>query len=1007
MRPVALGFLWFLMATRPTLCGQDLRFQHLTTEQGLSDNAITCLYEDVDGTLLIGTESGADRFDGTTVHHLEGVDGHITAITRDRQGVLWMATLRSGLIRIGPGHTVQVFPPNGTTPGTLAVDQLTALFDLNDSTLLIGSQETALTFLDKRTLRSSYWSGGYSITKERSSDRPGGGWCHSIVPLDEQHIWVGLLHQFNSLLIDRRTGHVKWLALESDGAETYTTAVDMNGRLLLGGWQNRLDTLTHWERLHEDSVVHPLSGIPVPDEPHCMLVWDEEHVLVGTRLSGLALVNVTSGELDRIVRRRTDANSLPSDRIRCLLKTANGIVWVGTSLGLAYFDPGNWRMRAVDLRDASMPDGPEILFHRIDALPGGGARIFTSEGLFTWRGGSARPSLERIEHNGRNLQATVAGTDHDGTPLLGTEYGVFSWRAGAWRPEERLPYYAKPGSMYQVRAIHADSLNGRPVRIFSTLGNGVNVIDASTGQDLGFGMPRGMVTRVDRYLVNDALRAVDGTYWYATNSGLGKWRPNEGTLTSGLDAARETGGNEGMLLPEENVRQLLSINDTLWALTAHSGVHAVVGKATSLAIALPPGARAHGFARDRSGMFWITTNDGLLRGEAFRERTVRIPINNDQGFRKLTRAISVLADGRIAFCTDDHLITFDPTEFERLPIIPEPFVTGAYIADRLTPVEDGRVELSYRASVIDVALSAVQRESVRPLLFQYKLAGVESAWRTARPAEHLHYAGVPVGAHSLLVRVVDAFGRTGPERRVLTIAVAAPFWQTWWFYAVAAVLASLGVYAWSRYRLARALELQTVRNRIASDLHDEVGSSLSSITIGSKLAAQLSTNESAQVKEILARIGETSSESSRSISDIVWAIDPRNDQGEALVKRMHRIANELLESKGIEVHFMVSGGVEELKLPMDTRKELVLIYKEAVHNASKYSGASHVEVALGLENGRLAMRISDNGRGFDPALHPDGHGLGSMHRRAKALGAALALHSAPGEGTRVELVLAH
>jgi signal transduction histidine kinase len=157
------------------------------------------------------------------------------------------------------------------------------------------------------------------------------------------------------------------------------------------------------------------------------------------------------------------------------------------------------------------------------------------------------------------------------------------------------------------------------------------------------------------------------------------------------------------------------------------------------------------------------------------------------------------------------------------------------------------------------------------------------------------------------------------------------------------------------------------------------------------------------VKEILARIGETSSESLRSISDIVWAIDPKNDQGDALVKRMRRIANELLESKGIEVDFDVSGGVEDLKLPMNARKEIVLIFKEAVHNASKYSGAGKVRITLTRAGTRLGMMVTDDGSGFDPALHPDGHGLGSMARRAQALGAVLDLRSAPGSGTTVSV----
>ncbi|MBK8583797.1 MAG: ATP-binding protein [Flavobacteriales bacterium] len=194
-----------------------------------------------------------------------------------------------------------------------------------------------------------------------------------------------------------------------------------------------------------------------------------------------------------------------------------------------------------------------------------------------------------------------------------------------------------------------------------------------------------------------------------------------------------------------------------------------------------------------------------------------------------------------------------------------------------------------------------------------------------------------------------------------------------------------------------------MRNRIASDLHDEVGSSLSAITIGSQLAKQLGNCEDQRMQVLLSRIGSTSSESLRSMSDIVWAIDPKNDQGEALVKRMRRIANELLESKGVEVSFIVTGGVEELKLPMNARKDLLLIYKEAVHNASKYAEARNVSIHLSRAHGTLSLSVKDDGKGFDHALHPDGHGLGSMQRRGTTLGSMVLIESMMGEGTRISI----
>jgi signal transduction histidine kinase len=263
------------------------------------------------------------------------------------------------------------------------------------------------------------------------------------------------------------------------------------------------------------------------------------------------------------------------------------------------------------------------------------------------------------------------------------------------------------------------------------------------------------------------------------------------------------------------------------------------------------------------------------------------------------------------------------------------------------------------------------------------------------------YSSLPAGNYRVFARTVDGSGRPGPEVQLLAVHVAAPLWQRWWVLLLAVVLAGGGVWAWSRYRIRQALKLHAVRDRIANDLHDEVGSSLSAITIGSELAARSSSSENEQVRQLIARIGETSSASLRSMSDIVWAIDPKNDEGEALVKRLRRIAHDLLERKGVPVDLIVGDGVEELRLPMDARKELLLIGKEAMHNASKHAGAQQVTVTLGLSGRRLTLDIRDDGKGFDPARTEEGHGMHSMRQRALALGAVLHVAGAPGQGTHI------
>ncbi|MBK7553133.1 MAG: hypothetical protein IPI55_00655 [Flavobacteriales bacterium] len=697
---------------------------------------------------------------------------------------------------------------------------------------------------------------------------------------------------------------------------------------------------------------------------------------------------------------------MSNDHVRCLFHARNGTLWVGTANGLDYHVPTTWSFTAQDIFGDDRSDDEDLFFHRVEADGEHGVRIFSSGGFFVQDSIGAGLHHEPFDHEGRALQPTVIAADHHGVPIVGTEYGIARMAVNggplkaALEPSNEYLTYAL-GGMYQVRGISADTVRGRPVFVIATLGFGVQVVDANTQVVIGAAMPPSAKKLNTLSLVNSMAKSADGRYWFGSSGGLFSWQRDQPLVTP---AASDTGTvvADDFFAPDEDVRQVMLLNDTVWAVTKSGALLCIVDDRLHRYSA-PSWMRTamHGIAADALGHLWITTNDGLLRFDPTDNTFLHVPVNDGQRFRKLSTAITALPDGRMAFCADNTLLTFRPEDFDRLPALPAAYLTDASAAGKTLKVHDGEVVLSYRSSVIDIGVSALALGHPQALLLEYRLDGVEDEWRTIGMSESIRYAGVPEGTHRLLVKVRDGFGRVGPEQLLLTISVNAPFWKRWWFYAIIAAMASSGAYAWSRYRLLQALKLQSVRNRIASDLHDEVGSSLSSITIGSQLAAQLTTLENEQVKKLLARIGETSSESLRSMSDIVWAIDPKNDQGEALVKRMRRIANELLESKGIDVSFSVSGGLEDLKLPMNARKEIVLIFKEAIHNVSKYSGASIVQVSLHRRNGTLAMSVKDDGKGFDPDLHPDGHGLGSMHRRATSLGSTLMLTSAPGLGTLV------
>lgn len=994
------------------LAAQDLRFQHLTTDHGLSDNAINCVYQDRAGFLWIGTERGLDRYDGQRVDAVSGSGFAIAAITEDAQGMLWAATQDHGLLLVDrTARTAEHLHRVEGDSQSIASDQLTAVFDLNDTTLLLGSREHTLIFMDKRTRTFTYWTDSTSIDPARAATSPIGraGWCHAITVLNEERLWIGLLNNYTALIVDRSSLRTTaQLIVKRPGSESQSCALLKEGMLYTAGWQNGIDAVPMNQEIRNGGpwMASPKT-IDSPDEVLALAAWHDGSVLAGTRAFGLMRIDMRTREARIHRHRRTDPSSLPSDRIRCLLVDRAGTLWVGTANGLAFHVPRAWSMEITRIFPAENDAQPELFFHRLEPEGLNGIRAFTSNGFYTQAAQGGSFTHTPVLSHGMELQPTSRGPCGAGRCLLGTEYGVVEWNVA----EERFTDVAlgnggglhyKTGDMFQVRFIASDTVAGRAAWVIGTMGYGVMVFDSKSRDLLGYGAPPAAIAAKARFLVNDMLRDERGLYWVATSDGVFRWK-NDMPVIGETGHSAGSNAAKGILAPGSSVQRIIAHNGAVWAVTRDARVLRLIGDSAIAHSAPWPISSTSGLRADDKGRLWVTTSDGLLRFDPRDASFIRVPVNDGHEFRKLTRATTKLPSGRIAFAASNAILSFDPTAFDSLPAIPNPFIATASVAGAPLVIHNDRVTLSYRAGVIDIGISAMAFGFPQPLMFEYRLDGVESEWRSTTATELIRYAGVPVGEHHLLVRVHDPFGRTGPERVLLTITVDGPFWQQWWFYAIAALTISIGAYAWSRYRLAQALKLQAVRNRIASDLHDEVGSSLSSITIGSKLAAQLSTSESPQVKEILARIGETSSESLRSISDIVWAIDPKNDPGEALVKRMRRIANELLESKGVDVSFSIAGGVEELKLPMNARKEIVLIYKEAVHNASKYSGATRVQVSLHLLNGALSLVVHDNGKGFDPVLHPDGHGLGSMKRRAEALGAALALRSAPGSGVAVEL----
>jgi signal transduction histidine kinase len=200
-------------------------------------------------------------------------------------------------------------------------------------------------------------------------------------------------------------------------------------------------------------------------------------------------------------------------------------------------------------------------------------------------------------------------------------------------------------------------------------------------------------------------------------------------------------------------------------------------------------------------------------------------------------------------------------------------------------------------------------------------------------------------------------------------------------------------------RNRRQRQLQSIRNSIADDLHDDIGSTLSSIRIINELAKA----RSPEALPLLTAIGENTAAIQENMSDIIWAVNPVNDHFEKIVLRMNLFASEIVDAKKIRLWFNSDESLNDARLTMKQRKNLYLFFKESINNATKYSDAGTISVDIARKDHYIEMSIADDGKGFDASAVLAGNGLNSLKKRAEELRAKYTIQSQLEKGTTIRL----
>jgi signal transduction histidine kinase/ligand-binding sensor domain-containing protein len=537
--------------------------------------------------------------------------------------------------------------------------------------------------------------------------------------------------------------------------------------------------------------------------------------------------------------------------------------------------------------------------------------------------------------------------------------------------------------------------------------------------------------RMVPYTTADGLPAHNGPISFAEDSHGNMWF---GYYFGGM--ARYRDGKFRLFtepdgLPSSQVRDLLSDSlGRLWIATSGRGLFRLddtnAEKPVFTILSTENGLSSNQplcLTEDRFGRIYVGTGRGINRVD--RNDSVKVFTQEDGLPSNYITRCAADKNGNLWFVTRNTLVRFVP-EIEQAATPPLVFIDRILVngvpqkISELGETETRPLELESAQRQIQIEFFALTFGAGENIRYQYMLD--EQDWSTPIKQQTLNLDLSP-GQHLLLVRAVRTDGVASEKPASVSFKILPPIWFRWWFLTIAAFVIASAVYAFTRYRYQRMkavfeaqealrrsreerlAELERIRKRIATDLHDDIGSSLTQISILSEVVRQRTDPNDSQLSAPLSMIAGTSRELVDSMSDIVWAINPQKDHLNDLTQRMRRFASDVLTSRNIAFEFYEPDEENDVPLGANIRREVFLIFKESVNNLVRHSGCSKVKINFQIAGGALRLNVWDDGKGFDISQNFDGHGLSSMRQRAEGIGGQLETISRSGEGTTITLDL--
>lgn len=967
----------------------QLVFRKVDEQNGLSDNVVQCVYKDQRNFVWIGTASGLNLMDGSSLTVYKNEPGknsisnnNIQVITEDHKGFLWIGT-KQGL---------NIFNPLTDKFNTVSLpkfndykkDNIKSLAVDKENNLYIGTA-SGLYFYNSTIKKIS------PIELSSNNENNVRNNIINYIHLDRSgKLWIAT---FNGLWSYSAKNQKKVQEINAGNDSLFRPIfskfiIDHAGKIWCGLWNNIL--------LKFDPASKKISNYLIPDvEPIISLAEikkpDGNYILW---LSGKGIGFDPS--TDKLIHFQKPPD-LPDFPFAIDLYTSrDNWLWMGTLKGLYYYNPARTVLN-LKMFDSKTTDQSVAITEWNNKLfvSGSGTNFLKTYNDNLDETGNYSDAISKFGPACLSLQPLTQNS-----LIAGTTVGIATIHLSTHKVQfNHLSFLQKklPSGNF-INFLLKDRAGGWwifPWRmgIWKADSDFQNFHQAFTNFLTENGSPKPLV-------ISDAVEDDDNNLYFADlDEGIIFY--NRKSQTFSKPFKKELGekyGTSQMLYYKKNYYSFSGNKIYTWNTISPNNLQRI-----DLPSQLDKPIVS--IAMDSSGRLWAATGQGLVVYNFGTKSFERFTTADGLVTNNMVGTLYCRKNGIIVCGSALHLFSFNPDQMlvsveskpelqlEKVLVNGTPSIFDSTKSNRFNYTENNFV---FKWSVTDY-------NSPFNNHYYYQLKGIDTGWRDNGIRGEINFSNLSYGKYILLLKGENSNGIDADRILKFRFEIFPPFWQRWWFLSLVALLVAALLYSFYRYRLQQALKLEKLRNKISLDLHDDIGSTLSSISILSEMA--LRQNKDSEKSSMLNEIKENSISLMEKMDDIVWSINPEKDSVGNLFVRIKTFAAKLFEAKEINYSIEIENDLKPVKLSMRYRQHIYLIMKESINNLVKYADGTEAEIKVSIESGYLKILIRDNGKGFDKNQQYRGNGIRSMQKRAEEMNAKLEIDTHEKKGTTIILFI--